>query len=207
MSHVWRVKSSTFTVLTKSAKGFWYFFSFIVARECEKKELQEWILEVSEEENANLNEEVKNAKSLNEGISLVQKYENLLKGANEKIINIVGKQGKILKRFKEEDEFCDCVGLNRSNICFKMRLFKFLCKFPVLKNSTLTPRYFKSNLKQIKKCAKQRQTYLVNKYLFHYLLYFFIFVWIILSSLESFIHRKFYSWKILSSLENFIQCR
>ena len=37
-----------------------------------KKELQESILEVFEEENANLNEEVKKAKSLNEGISLVQ---------------------------------------------------------------------------------------------------------------------------------------
>ena len=68
-----------------------------------KKELQESILEVSEEENANLNEEVKDVKNLNEGISLVQKYENVLKGANKKMINIVGKQGELLKRFKEED--------------------------------------------------------------------------------------------------------
>ena len=119
-----------------------------------KKELQESILEVSEEENANLNGEVKNAKSLNKGISLVQKYENILKGANKKIINIVRKQGELLKRFKEEDEFFDCVGLSRSNIYFKMRLFKFLCKFPVLKYSTLTPSYFKNNLKQIKKVCK-----------------------------------------------------
>ena len=87
-----------------------------------KKELQESILEVSEEENANLNEEVKNVKSLSEGISLVQKYENLLKGAYKKIINIVGKQGKLLKRFKEEDEIFDCVGLSRSNIYFKAGL-------------------------------------------------------------------------------------
>ena len=48
-----------------------------------KNELQESILEVSEEENANLNEEVKNVKSLNEGIALVKKYENLLKSANK----------------------------------------------------------------------------------------------------------------------------
>ena len=68
-----------------------------------KKELQQSILEASEKENANLSEEVKNMKSLNEGISLVQKYENLLKGANRKITNIVGKQGELLKRFKEED--------------------------------------------------------------------------------------------------------
>ena len=104
-----------------------------------KKKLQESILEVSEEENANLNEEVKNSKSLNEGISLIKKYENLLKGANKKIINIVGKQDELPKRFKEEDEFFDCGGLSQSNIYFKMRLFKFFCKFPVLKNSILTP--------------------------------------------------------------------
>ena len=48
-------------------------------------------------------------KSLNEGISLVQKYENLLKGANKKIINIVGKQGQLLKRFTEDDEVFDRV--------------------------------------------------------------------------------------------------
>ena len=121
-----------------------------------KKELQESILKVSEEENANLNEEVKNVKGIAEGILLVKKYENFLKGANKKIINIVGKQGELLKRFKEEDEFFNSVGLSRSNIYFKIRLFKFLCKFPVLKRSTLTPSYFKSNLKQIKKkCAKQ----------------------------------------------------
>ena len=113
--------------------------------------LQGSILKASEEENANLNEEVKNVKSLSEGISLVQKYENLLKGGNKKIISIVGKQGELLKRFKEEGEFFYSVGLSKSYICFKMRLFKFLCKFPVLKNSTLTPSYFKSNMKLIKK--------------------------------------------------------
>ena len=111
-----------------------------------KKKLQASILEVSEEENANLKEELKKAKEAKEGISLIKKYENLAK-----IINIVGKQGELFKRFKEEDEFFDCVDLSRSKIYFKIRLFKFLCKFPVLKSSTLTPSYFKSNLKQMKK--------------------------------------------------------
>ena len=102
-----------------------------------KTELQESILEGLEEENANLNEEVKNAKSFNERVLFGQKYENLLKGANKKVINIVGKQGELLKRFKEEGKFFSNVGLSRSNIYFKMRLLKFLWKFPVLKNSAL----------------------------------------------------------------------
>ena len=74
--------------------------------------MQESILEVYEEENANLNEEVKHVKRLNEGISLAQKYENLLKGAIKKMIKVVGKQGEFLKRFKEEDEFFDCICLS-----------------------------------------------------------------------------------------------
>ena len=61
-----------------------------------KKELLASILEVFNEEEGYLqiNEEV--------GMALVKKYEDLLKGANKKIINIVGKQGELLKRFKEE---------------------------------------------------------------------------------------------------------
>ena len=45
-----------------------------------------------------MNEEVKNVKQLKDGISLVKKYEDLLKGANRKIINIVEKQGEFLKK-------------------------------------------------------------------------------------------------------------
>ena len=73
------------------------------------------------------------------------------KRSKQKITNIVGKQGELLKRFKHEDEFSNCLGLSRSNIYFKISLYKLLFKFPVLKNSTLTPSYFKSNFKLIKK--------------------------------------------------------
>ena len=69
-----------------------------------KKELLASILEVFNEEEGYLqiNEEVKNAKELKDGMASVKKYEDLLKGANKKNINIVGKQGELLKRFKEE---------------------------------------------------------------------------------------------------------
>ena len=77
-----------------------------------------------------------------------------MKGANKKIINTVKKQGELLKKFKEEDDFFDCVGLSRSNIYFEIRLYNFLCKLPVLKNSTLTSSYFQSNFKLIKKVCK-----------------------------------------------------
>ena len=60
-----------------------------------KKELLESVIEVSnkEENYLQLNEEVKNAKELKDGIALVNKYENLLKGVNKRSINTVRKQG------------------------------------------------------------------------------------------------------------------
>ena len=60
-----------------------------------KKELLESVIEVynKEENYLQLNEEVKNAKELKDGIALVNKYENLLKGVNKRSINTVRKQG------------------------------------------------------------------------------------------------------------------
>ena len=71
-----------------------------------KKELLASIPEVSNEEEdyLQMNEEVKIAKEVKDCMYLVKKYENLLKGANKRIINIVKRQGEILKKSKEEDE-------------------------------------------------------------------------------------------------------
>ena len=67
------------------------------------------------------------------------------------MINIVGKQRELLKCFRDEDECFDCFDLTRSNIYFKISLYKFLRRFPLLKNSTLTSCYFKSNFKKVYK--------------------------------------------------------
>ena len=44
-----------------------------------------------EEDYLELNEKVKNAKEPTDGIALIKKWEGLLKEANRKIINIIGK--------------------------------------------------------------------------------------------------------------------
>ena len=130
-----------------------------------------------------------------------------MKGTNRKIINIVGKQEELMKRFKDSNEFFDNTGLGRSNIYFKIGLYKFLCKYPKLKNSTVTASYFKSNFKMIKKICKTNLDAFSEKKVKIFLSLFSIFsilVWLILSSLESFIHEEFYSWKILSGPKNLI---
>ena len=98
-----------------------------------------------------MNEDVKNAKEPKDSIFLIKKYQDLWKEQAKIYIYIVGKQGKLLKRFKDRDEFFDLIGLSRFNMHFKIGLYKFLCKFPVLKNWTLTSSYFKNNFTLINK--------------------------------------------------------
>ena len=61
-----------------------------------KKELLASIVEISdgEEDQLELNEEVRNVKELKDGIPLVKNYEDLLKGANRKIIIHCRKTGR-----------------------------------------------------------------------------------------------------------------
>ena len=103
------------------------------------------------------------AKEPKDGRYLVKKYEDLLKWTDRKIINIVDKQGELWKRLRDAGEFFDRVGLSRSNIYFKISLNTFLRKFPLLKNSTLTSSYFKSNFKVIKKVCKANVNMFVEK--------------------------------------------
>ena len=67
----------------------------------------------------------------------------------------MGKQGELFKKFKESDQFFSRVGPRRYNIYVKIRLQKFVCKFTILKKSTLTSSYFKSNFKLIKNVCKE----------------------------------------------------
>ena len=161
-----------------------------------------------------MNEEVRDSKEQQDGIDLVKEYEDLFRDANKEIINIVGKQGELLERFRDEDEFFDRVWLSRSNISFKISLYKFLRKFPLLKNWTLTSSYFKTNFEANKKVRKLNVNIFAeeSKKLILLFFIFFVLVWIVL---ENFIHwksflvccREFYRvWRTLSSVENFIEC-
>ena len=78
---------------------------------------------IDEEDYSELKEEVKNAKIAKEAISIIKKFEELLRGENRQIMNTVGKQVEFLKKFKESDEFFCRVGHSQSNIYFKINLY------------------------------------------------------------------------------------
>ena len=67
---------------------------------------------VGKKDYSELNEEVKIVKKPKEIISLFKKQEELLKGENIKIINILGNQKELLKKFKGSDELFSRVDLS-----------------------------------------------------------------------------------------------
>lgn len=89
-----------------------------------KGELLDSIVNTDKTDETGLNEAVRNAKGPKE---VVEKFEELLKKRNKRIINIVVKQREFLKKIKESNH------LSRSNVCFKIRILIFLSKYPVLK--------------------------------------------------------------------------
>ena len=108
-----------------------------------KEELLGSIIEIEDKDEPELEEAVKIARDPKEAIAIIKQYENSLIGQNKKIMNIDSKQEKFLKRFKQLDSFFRSGRLSRPNICFKISLYNFLLKFPVLNWSTLPSSYFK----------------------------------------------------------------
>ena len=49
----------------------------------------------------------------------------------------------MLKKLKDKEGFIENVGLSRSTIYFKIGRYKWLKKFPALKNSSFSSHYFK----------------------------------------------------------------
>ena len=66
------------------------------------------------------------------------------------------------------------MGLSRSHIYFKIRLHKFLSKYPLLKSCTLPQNYFKTHFRLIKKVCTERPYLLGKKHQQFYLIQFFL---------------------------------
>ena len=63
--------------------------------------------------------------------------------------------------FKTWKPFFDKVGQSKLTIYFKVLLYKFLKKYPLLKISTLQSSYLKNNSKAIKVFSKEKPTLFV----------------------------------------------
>ena len=90
----------------------------------------------------------------NLSVSLVNtKWLSRLKKKND--YAYVLKQGYILKKFKNTEQFFETLGLSKCTIYFKINLYKLIKKYPHLKNPHLSVQYFKDNFKMMKLLCKE----------------------------------------------------
>ena len=71
-------------------------------------------------EKQGLNETANNVNNSQEIVLIIHRYEDIIKIRNKKGIGYIGKQGELLKRFKDTKNFFDNVGQSRSTMYFKI---------------------------------------------------------------------------------------
>lgn len=90
--------------------------------------------EIHDDDKHELEELVGHIKKAEKSAGVVRRYEEILKTKDVKIINSVGKQGQLLKQFKDSEDIFQTVSLSRSTIYFKVTLYRFFCKSRSQKN-------------------------------------------------------------------------
>ena len=84
-------------------------------------------------EEQELNETANNVNNYQDAIVIIRRCEDIIKTQNKKAIDYTGKKGELLKKFRDTENVFDDVGQSRSTIYFKISLYKFLKKYPLLK--------------------------------------------------------------------------
>lgn len=72
-----------------------------------------------------------------EAMTIIYHHEEIIKAQNKRVIGYVSKQGQILKKFRDTENFVENVGKIRSTVYFKTEIYKFLKKYSALRKFTL----------------------------------------------------------------------
>ena len=107
-----------------------------------KEELLDSLTKTEDGNELTVEKSVRNTKEPEEAIEIIKRCQKI---QNKKIINIIGKQGQLLRPVKELNRFLDNVSLIRLKIYLNIRLYKFYARYPVFRKLTLTSNYFKTH--------------------------------------------------------------
>ena len=118
-----------------------------------KQDVLNLLKENDDVEGQGLTETANNVNNSQEAIVIIPCYEEIIRKNPKKAIVDIGKEGELFKKFT------DNVGQSKSMIYFKISLYKFLEKYPLLETSTLQSSYFKNNFKAIKVVWKENSTF------------------------------------------------
>ena len=93
-----------------------------------KRELLNSLKENDDVEEQGLNETANNVNNSQEAIAIIRRYMEIIKKKNKKAIGYTGKQGELLKKFKDTEIFFYNAGQSKSTIYFKILLDELLKK-------------------------------------------------------------------------------
>ena len=93
-------------------------------------------------------------------VRIIEQYEYIIKTKKKGIISIAYYQGKVFKRFKENEKFIKLVsqlGIHKNTIIFKINVFKLCEKSPKLLRSSIGLGVFKNYHKDIKAVCRENE--------------------------------------------------
>ena len=112
-----------------------------------KKQLIDSIVNNDTTETEELNEKAENIEKPEDAAAIIKQYEDIILAKKKNITSIVYQQGKVFKRFKEEEKFIKLVSefkLHKSTIIFKINILKLIDKHPKLTKSSVTLAFLKN---------------------------------------------------------------
>ena len=104
-------------------------------------------------ETEELNEKADNAEKPEDAAAIIKQYEDVIRTKKKNIISIVYHQGKVFKRFKDEEKFVKLVNefkIHKGTIIFKINIVKLIGKHPEFMKSSVTLGFLKIYYKDIK---------------------------------------------------------
>ena len=98
-------------------------------------------------ETEELNEKAEKIEKPEDAAAIIKQYEDIILAKKKNITSIAYQQGKVFKRFKEEEKFIKLVSefkLHKSTIIFKINILKLIDKHPKLTKSSVTLAFLKN---------------------------------------------------------------
>ena len=117
-----------------------------------KKQFIESIVIDEVVETDKLNKQAEEVQDLEEAAKVIQEYENIIRTNEKGIIQIAFHQGKVFKKFKDNEKFITLVnrlGIHKTTIIFKKNVYKLCERHPKLLKSSIglcfLENYYKDN--------------------------------------------------------------
>ena len=107
-----------------------------------------------------LNKEAEEVQDQEKAVIIIERYGNIIKTKRNGIINVAYHQGQVFKRLKEKETFAKLVselGIHKTTIICKIKVFKLCKKYSKLLTSSIGLGFFKNYYKDIKAICEENE--------------------------------------------------